>query len=658
MSFRPAAVAAADQPLQRNVSNPRYRADIDGLRAVAVLSVLFFHVGYARFGGGWVGVDVFFVISGFLITRLIRDEIDAGTFSFANFYARRARRLFAAFIFTVGASFIAGSLVFDRVYLQHFAGEVVYALVAVSNFFYWLDGGYFGVAEQYKPLLHTWSLGVEEQFYLLWPLTMVLLLRYCRRQLWLALSLAAVVSLLGAEYFFYLGKERAVFLLLPSRVFEFAIGAGLVWLVKPPAANQRLLEGAFLTGLTLIGVAVFGFTISTPFPTLYALVPCLGSALVIFGGTSANLGWLLANPLMAGIGRISYSLYLIHWPVIVFYSYHRLAPLDHLEQALICLGSIGAAALMYVFIEQPFRDPRRVRFPSRAALGLACLASMMVLMVPASIVWAKGSLLWRGSAAQLIPGQQQADEELARQDQVDDYLRDRAFAGRTGRTRLMFVGDSHSGDIAAALYLALGTDNYDYVRRTFAPVCFSSVDRRPWILRLTGTMGPCQQETDALRNSRSLAEADYVFVADRWTGETLKGFAEGLALLRGLTHARIILVGQNSTFPTFDDSLRFLDPAQLQRLNHVLYEQQSAPDVRINGQLRALAAANGLGFIDRQQLVCPPGAALCQVRAPDGGFFYSDSNHWTYAGRALFGRLMVRKFGALFPAAPGPAPRP
>jgi peptidoglycan/LPS O-acetylase OafA/YrhL len=657
MNFKPAPrLSAADLPLERDAGNPRYRADIDGLRALAVLSVLFFHVGYRGFGGGWVGVDVFFVVSGFLITRLIRDEIEAGSFSFANFYARRARRLFASFVFTVAVSFIAGSLIFDRVYLQHFAGEVVYALVAASNIFYWLDGGYFGVAEQYKPLLHTWSLAVEEQFYLIWPLTMVLILGQLRRYLWPLLITITLVSLLIAEYFFYLGNERAVFLLLPGRIFEFGIGAMLVWLVPYQRANQRLLEATMLLGLALILVAVFGFTINTPFPTLYALVPCLGSALVIFGGTSANLRWLLANRPLVGIGKMSYSLYLVHWPLIVFYSYHRLAPLNRREQAGICIAALVAAMLIYTFIEQPFRDPRRVRFSSRAALGLTCTAVVLLLMVPAAIVWAKGSLLWRGSVALVVsPEQLQQAQELRAQNEVDDLLRERPFAIPAGRTRLMFVGDSHSGDIAAALYLDLGTSRYDYARSRFAPDCFSSKDRRPWILRLTRAKSPCEAEIEALKASRSLAEADYLFIADRWSPQAIQGFGEGLALLRSLTRARIILVGQNATFPTFDDSLRFLDQGQLQRLNGVLYQQQSSSDVQLNEQLRQLAAANGLGFIDRQSLICSPASSQCTVRAGDGKFLYSDTNHWTYAGRQVFGRLMVERFGSLF-AAPTPAP--
>jgi peptidoglycan/LPS O-acetylase OafA/YrhL len=653
MNYKPPIVGtAADLPLRREADNLRYRPDIDGLRAVAVLSVLFFHVGFGRFGGGWVGVDVFFVISGFLITRLIRDEIAAGSFSFAGFYARRARRLFASLMFTIAASFIAGALIFDRVYLQHFAGEVVYALVAASNIFYWLDGGYFGIAEQYKPLLHTWSLGVEEQFYLIWPLTLVLIVGRLRRYLWPLLTAIALLSLFLADYYFYLGAERAAFLLLPGRIFEFAIGAMLVWLVGAQPGNRWARAGALLLGLGLIFVAVFGFTTSTPFPTLYALVPCVGSALVIFGGAGAGLRWILGNRPLVYIGKISYSLYLIHWPLIVFYSYHRLAPLTLLEQTLICIAAVVAAALMYTFIEQPFRDPRRVRFSSRAALGLACTAAVVILLVPASIVWAKGSLLWRGSIAEVSPAQFQQTVELRKQAELDDQLRQRRFVAGGGRTRLMFLGDSHGGDIAAAMFLNLGDQDYDYARSYFAPDCFSSIDRRPWVLRITGAQSLCQQQLAALKSDRALAAADYVFIANRWTPRNIKGFVEGLALLRTLTSAQIVLVGQNAIFPTFDDSLRFLDPAQLRRLNHVLFEQQSAEDVRVNEQLRRLAAANGLLFIDRQSLVCSASDATCQILAADGNFLYSDSNHWTYEGRSVFGKPMAQQFGAVVASRP------
>jgi peptidoglycan/LPS O-acetylase OafA/YrhL len=625
-----------------------YRPDIDGLRSVAVLSVVFFHLGLKSFSGGWVGVDVFFVISGFLITRLIVEELERGTFSFAKFYARRARRLFASFIFTIVVCFVAGALIFDPVYRQHFAGEIVYALAAVSNVFYWLDGGYFGIAEEYKPLLHTWSLGVEEQFYLVWPLGITLMLRYKQIFVWPVLAAAFAVSLLTAEYCFYAGYEKAVFFLLPSRIFEFAIGAMVVWFLRMRLPGERIRQAALILGLGLIAYSVFSFTISTPFPTVYALAPCGGAALVIYGGTATGLRAILGNRPMVWIGKISYSLYLIHWPIIVFYGYHRLAPLTHIEQFSICAGSIAAASLMYIFIEQPFRSPRRVRFSSNAALGLTCTAAVIVVLIPASIIWAKGTLLWRGPTVPVSSAQLEQIDEDRKQDEVDNLLVDRPFAAPDGRQRLMFVGDSHGGDIAGALFLTLGMDRFDFARLGFDDPCFSSMDDRPWILRVVGTQTVCGDQIAALKKSRSLAEANYVFIANYWSEDTVKGFAEGLALLRSLTKAKIVVVGQNATFPTFDVSLRFLGAKQFQTLDEVLFEQQSSTDQAINEQLRQLAKANGLDFIDRQSLVCSKIASRCQVVSEDGRLLYSDRTHWSYAGRQLFGEMMVEKYRPLF----------
>jgi peptidoglycan/LPS O-acetylase OafA/YrhL len=633
---------------ERTQSPLRYRSDIDGLRCIAVLSVMFFHVGLISFGGGWVGVDVFFVVSGFLITRLIADEVERGTFSFGKFYIRRARRLFASLIFTIAASFIVGSVVFDPRYFQHFAGEIVYALGAASNIFYWLDGGYFGIAEEYKPLLHTWSLGVEEQFYLVWPLALCVVLSVSRKLVLPVLVAAFIASLVAAEYFFSAGRENAVFFLLPSRIFEFAIGAMLVWILRDKVVGERLRETALIVGLGLIGFSVFFFTKETPFPGFYALVPCGGAALAIYGGDARRVRPILGNRLMVVIGKISYSLYLIHWPIIVFYRYHRLVPLSHVEQLSICTGSIACAALMYRYVEQPFRNPERIKFPSKAAFGLLCVSAVIVLLIPAAIVWAKGSLFWRGSELAFSQPQLEQILEQREQDEVDAVLRDRSFVKGNPGQHLMFLGDSHSGDIAAALYLALGTQGFDYARLGFDDPCFSSVDRRPWILRIVGTMTECEVQIAALKKSQSLADADIVFIANYWNEKTIKGFDEGLALLRTLTKAAIVVVGQNATFPTFDDSLRFLGSAQLQTLNTVFFSEQSATDIKINEQLLSLAARNDLGFIDRRSLVCSAAQMQCRVIAADGRFLYSDRTHWTYAGRKVFGHMIVQKYGHAF----------
>jgi peptidoglycan/LPS O-acetylase OafA/YrhL len=633
-------------------SDSKHRADIDGLRSVAVLSVLFFHVGYSTFSGGWVGVDVFFVISGFLITRLIRDEIDAGSFSFAKFYTRRARRLFPAFIVTVTSSFVAGCVIFDPVYLQRFAGEVLYTLVGISNIFFWREGGYFAVAADYKPLLHTWSLGIEEQFYLLWPLAMVLTFRYLRRYAWLPLTLALVVSLFTADHEFYVGNENAVFFLLPSRVFEFAIGAMFVWLVERRSPRNFVRELALLLGLGMVLVAAVGFTPATPFPSLYALLPCVGAGLAMFGGSAKYAGRILTNAPMVAIGKISYSLYLVHWPIIVFYKYHRLEPLTPFEQASICAVSIALAAAMFLLVEQPVRTRAQTKALSRSEFGLRCASIAIALMVPAAVVWAKGGLLWRGSGVEISPVQIEQVEERRKELQVDEAMRKSSFSSNGDVPRLLFVGDSHSGDIAAALFLTLGADRFQYARLGFDDPCFSSTDTRHWSLRVVGTQSSCEAQLELLKRSPAVADASYIFIANYWSEDTIKGFDQGVSILKGLTKAQIVVVGQNAVFPTFDASLRYLSAGELARLNNLLFAQRSAVDLRINEELRRLAAANGLAFIDRESLVCSNRAASCQVVASSGKLLYTDRSHWSFEGLRIFGAMMVDKYGQIFQAAP------
>ncbi len=203
-----------------------YRPEIDGLRAVAVLLVIFFHYQFSIFGGGYVGVDVFFVISGYLITRLIKDQVEGGNFSITSFYVRRMRRLFPALFFTLIITTLAAFLLFSAEHLERYGQSLIYALISVSNFFFWQEAGYFDLNAIVKPLLHTWSLSVEEQFYLIWP-GLLLLLFYPKKSslALLGLAIVAVGSLYLSESFLS-SDPKAAFFLMPLRAFEFCIGGG------------------------------------------------------------------------------------------------------------------------------------------------------------------------------------------------------------------------------------------------------------------------------------------------------------------------------------------------------------------------------------------------------------------------------------------------
>jgi len=309
-----------------------YRPEIDGLRAIAVVAVVLFHFEFTAFSGGFVGVDVFFVISGFLITRWIVAEAEHGRFSLTNFYMRRMRRLFPAMFVTLGISFAVGIVLLEPSHMEAFAQSLVYSILSISNFLFWSQAGYFDLEAQFKPLLHFWSLSVEEQFYLAWPVIAILFIR--SRYPWaLPVFLVAIIplSIYGTERWLRHDPDGAFFL-MPFRAFELAIGGLMVWILRWQPNDKRVCEAEVIIGLAMILFSIAIFSSETPFPGLSALIPCVGAALIIHAGENAKTARILNNRIAVTIGLISYSLYLVHWPLFVFYSYWRAIPLAMSER--------------------------------------------------------------------------------------------------------------------------------------------------------------------------------------------------------------------------------------------------------------------------------------------------------------------------------------
>lgn len=353
-----------------------YQPHIDGMRALAVTSVLMFHLDFEGFSGGFVGVDVFFVISGFLITRLIKIELETTEFfCFKTFYTRRIRRLLPAYLCTLLITMIFSALVFSPAHLERFGGALFAAVLSLSNFYFWLEADYFDVSAQIKPLLHTWTLAIEEQFYLVWPVTLVLVFRLGFKKLVPLILFATIVLSVWLNVIFgdgevdwvsnYLPGDAAtlisngkstIFFHLPFRIFEFSIGALLVWVVKKPYNNQFFIEIAFMLGMSMIVYAIVSFDDKMLFPSYYALLPCLGTALVICFGDKGYLSSILESKVVVGIGLISYSLYLVHWPIIVFWRYLKQpGTFTFVDQLALVFISVVIAIISYQLIEKPFR---------------------------------------------------------------------------------------------------------------------------------------------------------------------------------------------------------------------------------------------------------------------------------------------------------------
>ena len=391
-----------------------YRPDIDGLRAIAVLSVLLFHLDVSVFSGGFIGVDVFFVISGFLITRLIVDEVnDTGGFSFSRFYVRRLRRLFPAFLTVLVLTLVAAVITFSPSDLSNLGGSALHAVFSVSNIYFWQEAGYFDDAIKLNPLLHTWSLSVEEQFYLVWP-AMVLFVasRWGMGAVIKALLIVIVSSLLlnfafdqSVILYFWPNTasqnledvRAAMFYLGPFRNFELGLGALLVFFMHKRFKNEFYNEVIFIIGLVLILVPMFIYSENIIFPSYNALVPCIGTAMVIYAGNPKTFGRILDNRVAIWIGLISYSLYLVHWPIITFYKYLNFNALSASEQFSLALISIVVAFLIYKFIEQPFRRPSlnvSAALPNGQFITSISAISIVAVLV-SSNMWANNGWLWR-----------------------------------------------------------------------------------------------------------------------------------------------------------------------------------------------------------------------------------------------------------------------
>lgn len=300
----------------------RYRPEVDGLRALAVIPVILFHAGFELFSGGFVGVDIFFVISGYLITTILLVEKSAGRFSIVGFYERRARRILPALFFVILACLPFAWLWMTPDRLREFSQSIVAVTVFASNVLFWKSSGYFDASAEEKPLLHTWSLGVEEQYYLLFPLFLILTWRLGRKnQAWLILSMATI-SLALCEWA-WRNHPMANFYLAPTRAWELLIGSLLAFAAfdRPlyQRVTERLADALSFFGMLLVFWSIFYFDKTTPFPSLFALAPILGTALILgFSGAKTIAAKLLSTKWVVAIGLISYSAYLWHQPLFAF----------------------------------------------------------------------------------------------------------------------------------------------------------------------------------------------------------------------------------------------------------------------------------------------------------------------------------------------------
>ncbi len=443
-----------------------YRPDIDGLRGIAVFCVVVFHAGLPGFSGGFVGVDIFFVISGYLICSIIQREIEEQRFSYAVFYARRARRILPALFAMLLTCYVIATLVLTGSELKDFSKSAVANLAAVSNIYFWNSANYFATASELKPLMMTWSLSVEEQFYVVFP-PLLLLVRRLRWHTGAALAALTVASLL-ASVIMTASAPSSAFFLLPSRAWEMSVGALLAYYHADAARRnvalsnrtQQLLAAAGLLGLAY---AIISFDHETRFPGIAAAVPVCATALLIASPASAINRLLLSNKALVFVGLVSYSWYLWHWPLL---SFTRVVA-DHaisLSMALTLVSiSFALAVLSWRFVEQPFRnagpDIRRTLLRYGSATGAMLTFGLLLVVgrgwtqrLPSDFVTIERS------------GQVVYDPCLAPYGASRPNLSPACVSA--GERTIALIGDSHAAALAPALRTLSNSKGIGYTQLT------------------------------------------------------------------------------------------------------------------------------------------------------------------------------------------------
>ena len=362
------------------MSNIKFRDDISGLRAIAVLLVILYHCGFHEISGGFVGVDVFFVLSGFLITTTIYKELEAGRFSYKQFYLRRIRRLLPVLIFILLVSIAVFWFVLLPKPFMRFVDSAGLAFLSASNFYLKnVTSGYWGANTQMVPLLHTWSLSVEEQFYLIWPTLLLLLYKIKNKQLLFTILVASTVGLMFYSQYVAKNDPSFAYYLLPARAFELLIGALLgIYMRAIPPLTQTTHSALSLVGLAGIILPAFLLQSGDVFPGYHAAIVCVATALLLISGSEQGklgiVNRLISNRAFVYIGLISYSLYLWHWPITAFFNYLSIE--KTLDIRFIILGlTFALSVLSYHYIEQPFRFKYKFDFKK------SCLIFLLVPFV-------------------------------------------------------------------------------------------------------------------------------------------------------------------------------------------------------------------------------------------------------------------------------------
>ena len=620
-----------------------YRADLDGLRAVAVVPVILYHFGFSWVPGGFVGVDVFFVLSGFFITRQIVDGLARGRFTILEFYDRRIRRLLPALAAMLFASTVAALALLLPDDLKRFGAFAAAAALSSGNGAAWYSADYFGPDANTLPLLHTWSLAVEEQFYAFFPILLIFSWRYWRKYIPAVVTLVVVASF-TLSIWATAAHPSAAFYGLPTRMWELGLGCLLAVSIVPPTAILWLRNAATATGLAGIAISVLTYSSKMPFPGLAAALPCLGCALVIWAGQTPNQAegakgaslCLMARPLTSRpvvlVGLISYSLYLWHWPLIVFSRYASIEQPSGRDQIILLLVIFAVAFASWRFIELPLRHGGAI-WPSlwhRFTYAGGVVLAITVLGV--LVNWSDG-FPGRFPTGVVAMSQQAGDFSPVRKrchaaGDGGEAFADTCVFGVPSGHQVVVLGDSHAAELGFALAEMVVKQNIGVrVRLITASGCPPALDFA------TRNKPNCSRHVEKMMAGISASPKSTVIVTaffTEWDKPEYRrtfwpGFNRVLAELHKSGH-KIILLGDVPPHPTSAIPEVLAKWVMLgRRAQDYAFDVDEAEMDRIDVRLRAMAKNYDGTYIPLMSYVCGH-SGHCQAFSRDHAIYF-DSDH-------------------------------
>jgi peptidoglycan/LPS O-acetylase OafA/YrhL len=543
--------------------HPKYRPDIDGLRAVAVLSVVLYHAFPSSVRGGFIGVDIFFAISGYLISKIIFENLNRGTFSFAEFYRRRIRRIFPSLIVTLIAASIIAAVVFDVITLRQFGRDIAAAAAFLSNFVLWHQSGYFDDSATTKPLLHLWSLAIEEQFYIVWPLLLWVIWRW-RPAVRLSLIVVLAVASFGWNVFESGRNPVADFYSPATRFFELMIGALLAFAMKDRAqlASPRHSNYLSCAGVVAIVAGLLLIDHHSVFPGWWALLPTVGAVLLMGAGAPAFFNrMILGNRVLVWFGLISYPLYLWHWILLTFatiHNYDNRLPRD-LRWAIV-LGSIALAWLTYRLVEKPLRfEPH-----GRSKAYALALAMVLVFVAGSGIsVFTPGLTPTQDKLVQQLAGVAGLKDHLAEafgdrpclkyelEQTVDLFVENGCVTVRNpARPTVFLIGDSFSGSLAVGLRPLFEARGINFLQVSTG-WCEPTSDQKKWAEVCMEINAMVQERIGAIKPDLVIFNSNWIVASNRPYYRGADYFAtlsEYLRMLRERGARQVIVVGQAPTW--------------------------------------------------------------------------------------------------------------